>query len=123
MKTVELKGLRSLRALNAFHTLMLGLKMLPMYQMESYPEFFARIEAMPESDQVKVIKEAALFVELQREELEALAHFCRDSNGVPFSAENLNNLTPDQIIEMIVAIGIAVLKIKIDFVSDDEKKK
>jgi hypothetical protein len=123
VRVLELKGYKSLRALNAFHALMLGLKMLPAYMGESYEDFFARVQAMPHEDQVKMIREAALFVELQEEEMKALVCFCADKNGVPYSAENLKNLGPGDLIEVIVAVCSEIAKIKIDFVTDREKKK
>jgi len=122
MKVLPLRGFRSLRALNAFHTLMLGLKMLPAYAGESYEDFFARIDSMPEIDQKKMIKEAALFVERQPQEVEALVCFCADANGVPYGPENLRNLDPSQLVEIIVSVCFEVCKIKIDFLSEDEKK-
>ncbi len=122
MKVLELKGYKSLRALNAFHALMLGLKMLPMYQHESYEEFYAKVEMMPEADQEKLVREAALFVEIQLEEMEALLSFACDPNGVPYTKENLNNLTPDQLIDVVVAVCMKIAKIKVQLVTDDEKK-
>lgn len=119
---LPLVGFKSLRALNAFHALMLGLKMLPSYMSETYEAFFARIEDMSDDDKIKMIREAALFVELQKEEMEALLTFCTDKNGVPFQAANLKNLAPDEMIEVIVAVCFEISKIKIDFVSKEEKK-
>lgn len=123
MKVLELRGYKSLRAMNAFHTLMLGLKMLPAYMGESYEDFYARVELMPESDQEKLIREAVLFVNLEKDEVEALAEFAADPNGVPYRAENLKNLDPKAIMEIIVAVALQISKIKVDFVSDAEKKK
>ena len=122
MKVLELKGYKSLRALNAFSALMLGLKMLPSYMGEEYSEFLQRVNSMNPDDQRKMIKEAAMFVELQQEEVEALVCFCSDDNGVPFSNENLKNLGPDKLIEVIVAVCFEISKIKIDLVTDKEKK-
>lgn len=122
MKVLELRGFKSLRALNAFNTLMLGLKMLPSYMGESYEEFFGRISEMAPPDQEKIIREAALFVELQKEEVEALITFCADPNGVPYSAENLKNLGPKDLHEMIVAVCKEIAKIRIDLVGESEKK-
>lgn len=122
MRVLELKGYKSLKALNAFHVLMLGLKMLPSYMGESYEDFFSRVNEMPESDQEKLIREAAHFVELQKEEVEALISFVADANGVPYTAENLKNLGPKDLIDMITAVCAAIAKIRIDFVSEDEKK-
>lgn len=122
MKVLELKGYKSLKALNAFHSLMLGLKMLPSYMGESYEEFFERVADMAPGDQEKLIREAALFVELAEDEVQALVGFCADKNGVPYSPENLKNLGPDQIHEIIVAVCSEIAKIKINLVTEAEKK-
>ena len=119
----ELKGIKSLKALNVFHTLMLGLKMLPTYMGETYEEFYARIENMPTHDQEKMIREAVLFVDLQKDEVEALACFCKDRNGVPYTSENLKSVDAGTLIEIIVAVCMEISKIKISFISESEKKK
>lgn len=122
MKVGELKGFNSYRAMGVFHKLMLGLKMLPAYMGETYEDFFARVEDMPEADQEKMIREAALFVDLDQEEIGSLLVFCKDPNGVPYSAENIKSLGPDTIFEIIVAVCKEIAKIKINFVSEAEKK-
>jgi len=122
MRVLELKGYKSLRALNAFNALMLGLKMLPAYMAEDYEPFLARIQEMPPEDQKKMIREAAKFVELQKEEVEAIICFCTDKNGVPFTSENLKNLGPEQLVEIITSVCFEIAQIKIDFVTDSEKK-
>lgn len=122
MNVEELKGYKSLRAFNAFHALMLGLKMLPSYQTMQYEQFYKFIDEMPEADQEKLIREAAKFVVLDKEEVEALIGFCSDKNGVPYSSENMKSLGPEVIYEAIVAVSKKIAKIKIDLVSEDEKK-
>lgn len=122
IKVLELKGFKSLKALNAFHALMLGVKMLPSYMSESYEDFFKKVSLMSPRDQETVIREAALFVELQRDEVEALVGFCADANGVPYSAENLKSLKPDELINIIVAVCLELAKIKINLVTEAEKK-
>lgn len=122
MKVLELRGYKSLRALNVFHTLMLGLKMLPAYMGEAYEDFYGRIQAMDPADQEKMIREAAMFVEIQKDELEAVVGFCADRNGVPYSAVNMKDLGPAELVEMVVAVCVEISKIKIDLVSDSEKK-
>lgn len=123
MNVLELKGLKSLRAMNMFHALMLGLKMLPAYAGESYENFYARIAEMPSSDQEKMIREAVLFVELDKDEVESALTFVTDVNGIPYRAENIKNLGPKEIFEAIVAVAMKVAVIKIDLVSESEKKK
>ena len=122
MKAKELKGLKSLGALNTFHTLMLGLKMLPAYMTETYEDFFERLELMNDVDRRKMIVEAVLFVKLDPTELESLLCFVDDKNGVPFSRENIGSLSPEQLIEAIVLVSLEVAKIKINFLSPAEKK-
>ena len=123
IQVLELRGYKSLRALNAFNALLLGLKMLPAYMGETYEAFLAKIHEMPFEDQLKMIREAAMFVELQKEEVEALVCFCTDKNGVPYEASNMKNLGPDQLIDIIVAVCGEIAKMKISILSDNEKKK
>ena len=122
MRVRELRGYKSLRALNAYSALILGMKMLPAYMGESYEEFLAKVEAMPEADQRRLFTEGASFVELTKEELEAMGAFVEDKNGVPYSAENIKNLKPTELVSMIVEVAMAMVQFKVDFVSNTEKK-
>lgn len=122
LDVLPLVGYKSLRAFNAFHALMLGLKMLPQYIGEDYEKFYSRLDKMEPEDQKKMIKEAALFVELDKTEVEAIICFCCDPNGVPYTKENLKSLAPNQIIDIIVAVCMEIVSIKVDFVTEDEKK-
>lgn len=123
MTVLELKGYRSLKALNVFNSLMLGLKMLPAYMGESYEDFLSRIQAMPPADQEKMIREAAHFVPLEKDELDSIICFVADPNGVPYGPENIKNLGPAELIEAIVSVCMAIAQIRVDFVTDAEKKK
>ncbi len=122
INVAELKGYKSLRALNAFHTLLLGVKMLPSYMGQSYEEFYGAFDPQPIETKEKLIREAVLFVELQLDEVESLLSFCIDANGIPFARESTKKLPPEQIFEMIVAVCVEIAKIKINFVSPAEKK-
>lgn len=121
-KVLPLVGYKSLRALNAYSALLLGMKMLPAYMELGYEQFLRMVEAMEPDDQRKIFVEAARFVELQPEEIKAMICFCTDKNGVPYSDENLKNLKPDELVEVIVSVCMEMVKIKIDFVSETEKK-
>lgn len=122
-RVLEIRGLKSLRALNAFHALVLGLKMLPAYAGEQYESFYTRVQALEDEEKMSMLKEAALFVELQPEEIEVLVSYCTDKNGCPYQKENLKNLGPDELIEVIVAVCFEISKFKIDLVTEKEKKK
>lgn len=122
MKVRELKGYAGIRAMWAYHSLMLGLKMLPAYMGETYEDFLGRVEKMPAESKIKLIREAALFVQLQKEEIDALVCFCEDPNGVPYTEHNVKNLSPAELMECIVCVAFQVSKIKIDMISEAEKK-
>ncbi len=120
---LPLQGYNSLRALNAFHALLLGLKMLPAYIDEPYEKFYEGFRTKTETQKETLLREAVAFVQLSPGEVEALISFSTDRNGVPYSAFNQKNLTPDEIFEVCVAVCMAIGQIKIDLVSADEKKK
>lgn len=123
MKVLELKGTKSMRAFNAFQTLMLGLKMLPAYMNETYEDFYARIDSLESADQETLIREAAFFVELHKDELEAIMSFCADANGVAFDSTNIKNLSPPQFIDGIVAVCMEFAKMKVSLITESRKKK
>ncbi len=122
-KLLPLQGYKSLRALNAFHTLLLGLKMLPAYMAEDYQSFFAAFKEKGEEEKERNLREAASFVQLSPEEVGALVSFATDANGIPYSEVNQGNLGPVELFEIIVAVCMEIGRIKIDLVSEDEKKK
>jgi hypothetical protein len=122
MNILELKGYKSLKALNAFHTLLLGLKMLPAYIQIPYEEFYENFRDMPEPEKEKYIREAAVFVQLEQNEVEALVSFATDSNGIPYTAVNLKNLGAKEIHEIIVAVCMEIGKIEVALLSEEEKK-
>ncbi len=122
MNILPLKGYKSLRALNGFHALLLGLKMLPAYILEPYETFYASFSEKTDEQKEKLLKEAVMFVQLGQDEVEALISFATDKNGIPYSAVNLKNLSAAEMFEIIVAVCMEIGKIKIDLVSESEKK-
>lgn len=123
MTILPLKGYKSLKALNAFHTLLLGLKMLPAYMAEDYESFYEGFRHRSDEEKEKLLKEAVLFVPLQPEEVEALIAFATDKNGVPYSDVNQKSMGPEVLVECIVAVCMEIGKIRIELISQDEKKK
>ena len=123
-KVLPLKDVKSLRAFNAFHALMLGICMLPEYAHYGLEKFMSIVEAMTPEDQLKVVLNGAKLVELNPEEVKAMVCFCTDKNGVPYTSENVKNLGPNELIEVIVTVSMEILRnIHIDLVTSDEKKK
>lgn len=122
IKVRELRGYKSLRALNTFHTLLMGTKMLPAYMSESYEFFLLRIKAMDAAGREAVLREGVRFVPLTEEEVEAVVYFCTDGNGVPLSAENLKSYEPQKLKDCIIAVCLEIGKIEVDILSEEEKK-
>lgn len=118
----EIKGYQGMRAFNAFHVLMLGLKMLPAYLEETYDVFFTSFLDKTEEQKEKLVREAVLFVKLDEDELEALTGFACDANGIPYSKVNMKNLNPGQLHEIVVAVCMEIGRIKIDLLTEGEKK-
>lgn len=123
IKVLPLKGYKALKALNAFNVLLLGLKMLPAYITEDYVSFFEKFKEKTDAEKETFLREAVAFVTLAQDEIEALVSFATDKNGIPYSKENLKNILVDELYEIIVAVGMEIGRIKIDLVSEDEKKK
>lgn len=123
MNVLPLKGYKSLRVLNAFSTLLLGLKMQPGNLHEDYPSFFASFDKKSDAEKETAIRQAAGIVELGPDEVDAIVSFATDQNGIPYSPANIKNLGPDELFEIIVAVCMEVGRIKVDLVSAEEKKK
>lgn len=123
MKVLPLQGYKSLRALNAFHTLLLGLKMLPVHLSTDYVTFFESFKTKSDEEKESAIRQAVAFVQLTYEEIEAMVSFVVDKNGVPYSSINFKDLKPNEIFEIIVAVAMEVGRIKVELVSENEKKK
>lgn len=119
----EIKGLESLSVLNVYQSLLIGLKMMPAYASVDDEVFLDTIEKMDKADQERVFWDAAKIVPLEKYEVERLLKFYKDKNGVPISKENINALGPMDIAEMVVTVCMKVSEIKVDFVTESEKKK
>ncbi len=122
-KVLPLKDVKSLRAFNAFHALMIGIKMLPAYAHMSLEDFFELVESMDAEGQLQVISTGAKIVALDPDEVKAMVCFCTDKNGVPYTQENIKNLGPSELVEVIVAVSMEIVQnIHIDLVTKEEKK-
>lgn len=121
-KVSPLVGYKSLRAFNAFNALLLGLKMLPIYQKEDYETFYQAFEEKTDDEKEKFLRQAVAFVQLEEEEVAAIICFCHDANGVQYGSTNAKNLSLDELNECIVSVCMEIGRIKISLVSENEKK-
>ena len=122
MKVLPLKGYKSLKALNAFNALLLGLKMLPIHLEKDYVSFFESFKEKSEAEKESSLRQAVAFVSLNDDEIDALVSFATDKNGVPYGKHNVSNLGVAELHDTIVAVCMELGRIKIDLVSEDEKK-
>jgi hypothetical protein len=122
LKVLPLEGLKSLRAFNVYHTLLLGYKMLPAKIGMTYEDFLTEFDKNSDEEKTKVLMEAAAFVPIEQEELDALTCFCCDINGVPLTKINTGKMTPKELIDVVVAVCLEMSKIKLYSVSEDVKK-
>lgn len=123
VKVREIRGPKCLAAYNVYSALLLGVKMLPAYELEGYESFYARIQMLSDEDKEKIIREAVAFVKLEDDDIRDVLTFCTDANGVPFGPENIRNLGLVETFESVVAVAKAVSQFKINLVTDSEKKK
>lgn len=123
IKTLPLVGYKSLKALNAFSALLIGMKMTPTYMGRGFEEFFYAFGEMDADQKESVIREAVAIVQLEQDEVEALITFALDPNGVPYGPTNLKNLNVKDLHEIIVAVAMEFTKLKVELVTAEEKKK
>ena len=122
-KCLPLKDVKSIRALNAYCALMLGMKMIPGNAHLGFEEFLGIVEEFTPEEKLKLLVNAAKIVELQPEEIKALVCFCTDRNGVPYTSENVKSLSMSELIEVIVTVCYEVMtNINVDLITKDEKK-
>lgn len=122
IEVLPLKGKHALKALNSFSALLLGLKMLPMYLNYSLQEFYEIFMEKSEAELETYLRQAVALVELKWDEVEAIISFCKDKNGIAYSANNISNLGMKEQHELIVAVCMEIGRIKIDLTSEEEKK-
>lgn len=122
IKTKELSGLSSYSAFQVFYKILLGLKMYVAYAHYKPEEFFEYISNLDEQGQEKVVREALMLVPIEKEEILVLASFCVDKNNVPFGASNMASLKPNEVLDILTKACMELAKIRIDFVTEDEKK-
>ena len=114
-QVAELKGIRSVRALQVCSTLLLGMLMLPINLNKKFDEFFKDIAKLPVDDQRKVLRDAVKLVALGDDEINACLAFCKDKNGVPIDKSNIENYPPGVIAEMVVSVCLSVLATEVFF--------
>jgi hypothetical protein len=123
MNLLPLKGVNSLNALQGFSALLLGYKMLPSRIVEDFDHYYDSFIDKTEDEKEKILRESLMFVNLKKDEIEALVSFAKDKNGIAYSAASIKNMDLKELFEIIVAVCMEIGRIKITLISEDEKKK
>ena len=71
---------------------------------ESYKDFLLRFEKSTEEEKREIIKLGAETFNLSIEEICFLIGLVEDANGVPYSKSNIDNLKPNEIIDIILEV-------------------
>ena len=82
---------------------------------ESYKDFLMRFEKSTDEEKKDIIKLGADTFNLSLEEVCFLVGLVEDANGVPYSKANINNLKPQEIIDIIIAVCLEISKVTVFF--------
>lgn len=123
MKILPIQGTNSLNALQGFSALLLGFKMLPNRIAEDFEHYYESFKDKTEAEKEKILRESLMFVNLKKDEIEALVSFATDKNGISYSAASIKNMPLNDLFDTIIAVCMEIGRIKITLVSEDEKKK
>ncbi len=126
MKVMPIKGTHGLNALKGLSALLLGYFLLALpgkLDCDDFESFFASFKNKTENEKEKILRSAILFVRIENLEVEAMASFVQDKNGVPYISASIKNMLLPDLIDVVVAVCLEIGKIDITLISEDEKKK
>lgn len=122
IKTKELRGLESVWALNAYHTLVRGLAIEQACMGQEMDATFAKFEALDAAGKERELRRAFTLVNLSEEDMQNLLRFALDANGIPYSDRPLKKTGPEELIEAMVAVCLEISKITPRVCPEDVKK-
>ena len=112
----DLRGLKSPAGFQVMYNLLIGYYMIPAFDAESnFEEFVKSFEKMPREERRKILAKSACITPLKEDEYLNVLSFCKDENGIPYTRENVNNLSYDKIIELVVDVCLAYSDCKVFF--------
>lgn len=82
---------------------------------ESYKDFLLRFEKSTEEEKREIIKLGAETFNLSIEEICFLIGLVEDANGVPYSKSNIDNLKPNEIIDIIIEVCLEISRVTVFF--------
>ena len=115
MEVTELKGLKSVKALNIYSQLLLGYKMLPIHFDKTYDEFLEWFSNQSVDDKKIIIKQALSAVSLDDVDITALTAFAKDENGIIYTKSVLDHLSINEIIDVATEVCLALDRLEVFF--------
>lgn len=119
----ELRGLKSVYAVNALSNLVYGLAIEQAHLGQDIEETFAKFEKLDEAGQREQLKHALRVVNLGQDDMLNLMSFALDANGVPFDEARVQRMQPTEILDAMLEVACKVAQtIKPRSISEDAKK-
>lgn len=122
IKVLPLTNLKSVQAFCAYSNVLFGLHCSPSQMIKTDEEFFDWFDKLSDEEKEKQIRFGLSLAKLTNEEMLDLVYFATDENGIQYTEINMKGLNPKEIIEVMVAVCMAMSKIKISSVSEEQKK-
>lgn len=122
MQVLELRGLESIWAFNAYQTLLRGLALEQACLGQDMETTFANFEGLDLAGKEKELRRALSMVNLEREDMLNLLTFVADVNGIPYAKKNLKNMGPTELMEAMLAVCLKISEINPRLATDDAKK-
>jgi len=122
IKILPLVNLKSVQAFCAYNNVLFGLHCSPSNMGKTDEQFFDWFDGLTEEEKEKQLRFGLSLAKISTEEMLDLCYFASDENGIQYTEINLKKLNPKEIIEIMLAVCIAMTKIKVNSVSDEQKK-
>ena len=120
----ELKGLKSIYAVNALSSLVYGLASEQAHLGQGIEETYAKFEQLDEAGQRIQLKHALQVVNLTQDDMLNLLCFALDPNGVPYDETRVKNMAPTDIMDAMLEVACKVAQTvkKTRSITEDSKK-
>lgn len=123
MSVKELRGLKSVYAVNALYNLVFGLAAEQAHLGQDFETTFAKFEALDPKGQREQLAHAFKVVNLPVEDMLNLLSFALDANGVPYDEARAQKMKPDELMNAMLEVACKVAQtIKPRSISDNAKK-
>lgn len=112
----DLKGLKSPAGFQVLFTLLIGFYSVPVFNaLNTFDDFIKDFEKMPREERRRILAKSVCITQLTESEYMNVLCFAKDANGIPYTKENVENLTYDEIMEIVVDVCLAYSDCKVFF--------